>query len=101
MEVAERRGDSGERIRQLLIAREVRPGPKAGAQSRKGLACDIALSILEVETKRPPRGHGRLTKLAGMVKAELTRCGPVYNVDSVRKMIKDSVRDWEGKNPHK
>jgi hypothetical protein len=99
--IAERRGDYGGTIRWLLIAREVRPGPKAGAWSAKNLACQIVLSLLEDETKRPPRGRGRLATLAGMVNAELTGRGHQYKDDSVRKMIGHSVREWEEKHPEK
>jgi hypothetical protein len=99
--IAERRGDYGETIRRLLIAHQVRPGPKAGARSTKNLACEIALSLLEDATKRPPRGHGRLATLAGMVNAELTGRGRQYKDDSVRKMIAHTVREWEKKHPDK
>ena len=99
LEIAKRWGDYGETIRRLLIAREVRPGPKAGARSAKNLACQIVLSLLEDETKRPPRGRGRLATLAGMVNAELTGRGHQYKDDSVRKMITPTVREWEAKNP--
>jgi len=101
LDIAERRGDGGEIIQKLLIAREVRPGQKAGAQKPKELAWEIALAILEDEARRPPRGHGRLTTLAGTVNVELTKHGLQYKNDSVRKMIESSVREWERKHPHK
>jgi hypothetical protein len=99
LKIAERRGDCGKTIRRLLIARQVRPGPKAGAQSTKDHACEFALRILEDEARRPPRGHGRLTKLAGMVNAELARLGQQYKADSIRRSIGPSVREWEKKHP--
>jgi hypothetical protein len=99
--IAERRGDYGETIRRLLIAHQVRPGPKAGAQSAKDLACEIALRILGDEAQRPLRGHGRRTKLAGLVNAQLAQLGHPYKTDSVRKMIDQSVREWEEQHPHK
>jgi len=77
----------------------VRPGRKAGAQSPKEIAYEIALRILEDEARRPPRGHGRLTKLAGMVNDQLTGRGHQYKNDSVRKMIGPSVREWKKKHP--
>jgi hypothetical protein len=104
LEIAERRGDGGQVIRKLLVAHQVRkqrPGPKAGAVSIKDLAWEIALRILNDEAQRPPRGHGRLATLAGMVNVGLTRHGHQYKDDSVRKMIGPSLRDWEAKNPQK
>jgi hypothetical protein len=99
LEIAEHRGDYGETIRRLLIARQVRSGPKAGARSIKGLACEIALRILEDEAQRPPRGRGRLTKLAGLVNAELAGHPHRYQPDSIRRSIGPSVREWEKKHP--
>jgi hypothetical protein len=104
LEIAERRGDGGQVIRKLLVAHQVRkqrPGPKAGAVSIKDLAWEIALRILNDEAQRPPRGHGRLATLAGMVNVGLTRHGHQYKDDSVRKTIGPSLRDWEAKNPQK
>jgi hypothetical protein len=73
------------------------PGPKPGQQSAKDLACRAVLSILNDEAHRPPRGHGRLTKLARMVRIDLE--GNTLN--SIEKFIRGTVREWETKNPGK
>jgi hypothetical protein len=81
--------------------RKRRPGPKDGKQSVKDLACKIALQVLNDEAQRPKLGYGRLTTLAGIVNAKLARLGHQYKGDSVGKMIRPTVREWEARNPHK
>jgi hypothetical protein len=76
------------------------PGPKAGELSIKGQACASALQILKSHAERPRRGYGRLIGVARMVKKKLPGAGS-YKDDSIGKMIRPTVRDWEVKNPHK
>jgi hypothetical protein len=87
---------AGFRVRQA----RTRPGPKEN-ESGKGLACDIALRVLDDETRRPNLGYGRVMTIARAANIELARCGHHYEVDSVRKMIGPSVREWEKEHPGK
>jgi hypothetical protein len=65
----------------------------------KVIAWEIAEGILADDTRRPPRGFGRLMALARLVNAELGRRGHQYETDSVRKMIGRDLREWEAKHP--
>jgi hypothetical protein len=77
------------------------PGRKPGQPSAKDRACNAALSILSNDAKRPPRGHGRKAELARMVCADLENAGSRYQENTVQRMIRDTVKDWEAKNPDK
>jgi hypothetical protein len=77
------------------------PGRKAGRQSGKGRASRAVLSILNDDTKRPIRSHGWKAELARMVCTVLQSDGDTYEENSVQKMIRDTVKDWEDKNPEK
>jgi hypothetical protein len=73
------------------------PGPKPGRTPAADRAWEVAEAILN-SSQRPPKGRGRLTRLAELVHARLAEN---YKVDTVRKMIGPSLRDWEDKNPDK
>jgi hypothetical protein len=77
-----------------------RPGPKAGEQNSKDLACRTVLVILNDHDRRPSLGYGRLIALARLVNAELSNRGYKYQDDSVRKMIGRTVREWETLHTH-
>jgi hypothetical protein len=81
--------------------RKQRPGPKDGEKSVKDLACEIALQILDDEAQRPNLGYGRLAAVARTVNAELAGRGYQYLDNSIVKMIRPSLRDWETRNPQK
>jgi hypothetical protein len=76
-----------------------RPGPKGSEQGIARLAWEIALKILADNDQRPPRGYGRVIKLARLVNAELAQQGHRREDDSVRKAISPSLREWEKKYP--
>jgi hypothetical protein len=76
-----------------------RPGPKPGGKSEKRQACAIAESILNSDAADPPpRGYGRVSALARLVKPKLTK---QYDEQSIQKMIRSAVREWEKQNPDK
>jgi hypothetical protein len=77
------------------------PGRKPGRMSAKALACRAALAILDDASRRPPPGHGRKAALARMVCNELRNYGPSYQEDTVQKMIRGTVKEWEAANPDK
>jgi hypothetical protein len=77
------------------------PGPKPGQQPVADLACTIAVSILNDETQRPARRHGRKAELARMVCARLPGNGRTYKEDTIVKLIRGAVKEWEDKNPGK
>jgi hypothetical protein len=77
------------------------PGPKPGRQTPKDRASKAVLSILNDSAKRPIPGHGRRTELARMVCTDLQNQGQSYQENSVQKMIRGTVTDWEAKNPDK
>jgi hypothetical protein len=72
-----------------------RPGPRAGEQTGKDLACGITLDILADDHRRPPRGYSRLITIARLVNTGLPHR---YADESISKMIRETVRDWEAKN---
>lgn len=74
------------------------PGPKPGAPTAKELACDFAIEFLENGVFGPPK-RGRLMMIVRAVHAKLQDQAISYQVDSIRTMIKDTVREWETKNP--
>jgi hypothetical protein len=78
-----------------------RPGPKAGETTPKDLACETAVQILDDDDRRPPRGYGRLIKLARLVNTELRTRGHQYQDDSIRRMIGPTLREWEAAHPTK
>jgi hypothetical protein len=77
------------------------PGRKPGKKSAKDLACDIVLAILNDDAQRSLKRHGRLIELARMVQAVLDKDGKTYEVNSIEKFIRDTVKDWQKKNPDK
>jgi hypothetical protein len=74
------------------------PGRKPGEQPAKGLICSIALSILNDEAQRPPPGHGRKAALARMVGTCLEEIGKTYKENTIARLMRDSVKEWEAKN---
>ena len=76
------------------------PGRKPGQQSAKDWMSKTALSILNDEVQRPTRGHGRKTALARMVCA-LQPAGWNYQVATIERYIRKSVKEWEAANPEK
>jgi hypothetical protein len=78
-----------------------RPGPKDGEKSPKDLACKIALEILDDDGRRPELAHGWKTKIAWLVNAELTQQGHNYLNESVRRMLLETLKEWESKHPNK
>ncbi len=75
------------------------PGPRGGEKAVKRRAWEIAEEILRGDT-RPARGHGRRSALARLVTDVLEQEGLHREMESVRKYIRDDVRDWELKNPN-
>jgi hypothetical protein len=69
-------------------------GPKPGEPSVKELMWNIALGIL-TDGPRPPLGRGRLTALARLVNKAANKG---HKDDSVRKIIRPSLREWERQN---
>jgi hypothetical protein len=76
------------------------PGRKPGQKSVKDLACCFVLSNLNGEA-RPPNRRGRLTDLARKFQAVLEKDGKSYQVNTIEGYIRDTVREWEKKNPGK
>ena len=74
-------------------------GRKPGEQPAKGLICSIALSILNDKAQRPPPGHGRKAALARMVDTRLRENGKIYKENTIARLMRDSVKEWEAKNP--
>jgi hypothetical protein len=70
------------------------PGPKAGERTPKDQHCNKALEIMGL--RNIPRGHGYLTKIAKQVKTELKSA---YELNSIVKDIRSTVREWEKNNP--
>ncbi len=74
------------------------PGRKPGQDSSKAEACRIALSILDDDARRPPRRRGRLAQLTRMVCGALNNDGKPYQANTIEKLIRNSVKEWEEKN---
>ncbi len=74
-------------------------GRKPGEQPAKGLIFSIALSILNDKAQRPPPGHGRKAALARMVDTRLRENGKIYKENTIARLMRDSVKEWEAKNP--
>jgi hypothetical protein len=72
-------------------------GPKPGQQSQKGAMCEAAEVILAADDRRPAKGKGRLTAIAGMIHPGY----PDYEISTIVRHIGQTVRDWEKKNPDK
>jgi hypothetical protein len=87
------------RAQAVPAAQSHAPGRRLAQNSAKDLACDIVLSILNDTARRPPKRRGRMTELARMVGAALRNEGQSYEVNSIEKFIRGSVRDWERRNP--
>lgn len=77
------------------------PGPKPGYQTAKPRADDVVRAILSNGAKLPPRGRGRIVKLARMVQEKFASEGIQYQLNSIEKMIRPAVREWEQQNPDK
>jgi hypothetical protein len=75
------------------------PGPKPGERTGKQRACELTSAILADEQRRPRRRHGRLTEIARMVAEDLRREGLNYAAQSVEKVIRPTLKEWEAKNP--
>ena len=72
--------------------------PQPGAPVR--LALKIAEEILNAD-KGPPRGHGRLIRLARIVQPKLKAAGHDLSENTIADYIRDPLRDWEKKHPGK
>jgi hypothetical protein len=46
-------------------------------------------------------GHGRTAKLARIVQENLASEGIHYELNSIQKMIRPAVKEWEERNPDK
>lgn len=77
------------------------PGPKGGETTAAAIAWEIAEQILADDTKRPRRGHGRLTALARAVQPQLKARGRSRELNTITKDIRRDFREWEAKNPDK
>jgi len=75
------------------------PGRKPGQASPKDRASKAVLAILDNESERPRRGYGRMAALARMVQKTLPELPHKQN--SIEKMIRMTVTEWENKNPDK
>ena len=73
-----------------------RLGRKPGFRSVKRDFCNKALAILNDERARPQRGRGRLTELVRMIHQAL---GQDYKPNTIEKTIRETVREWENRNP--
>jgi hypothetical protein len=87
------------RAQAVPAAQNHAPGRRPGQNSPKDRACDIVLSILNDQARRPPKRRGRKTELARMVGAALSNEGKSYAVNSIEKFIRGTVQDWERLNP--
>jgi hypothetical protein len=85
--------------RQAMPESENDPPERKPDQNSADLACYYALSILDDKAQRPPNRHGRLTKLARMVRAVLKKHGKPRQENTIEKYIRGTVREWEEKNP--
>jgi hypothetical protein len=76
------------------------PGRRPGSLSPKDQFCREALAILDNDAERPRKGYGRLIAIARSV---LERLGSKYkyNLNSIEKNIRGTVREWEEKHPDK
>jgi hypothetical protein len=77
------------------------PGPKPGYQTAKPRADDVVRGILSNDANRPLRGRGRMVKLARMVQEKFASEGIHYELNSIEKMIRPAVKEWEERNPDK
>jgi hypothetical protein len=77
------------------------PGPKPGDQTAKPRAHDEVRAILSNDAKRPLRGHGRIAKLARMVREKFALEGIHYELNSIEKMIRPAAKEWEERNPER
>jgi hypothetical protein len=77
------------------------PGPKPGHETAKRLVDDAVRTILESDAERPPKGHGRIVSLARIIQERLASEGPRYKLNSIEKMIRPTVKQWEERNPDK
>jgi hypothetical protein len=75
------------------------PGPKGGGRGAKSVAWEVAEEILADTSRRPMRGHGRLTALARAVQPLLEKRGHSREIDTIVKSIRASFRNWEIENP--
>jgi hypothetical protein len=80
-------------------------GTQARAEGSETSVADIAwqaaLNVLADDHQRPPRGYGRVIKLARLVKAELAKQGHEREDYSIRKASGPGLREWEAQNPDK
>jgi hypothetical protein len=77
------------------------PGPRPGYGTPKALAHNAVHAILANDAERPPKGYGRTVKLARMVQAKLAYDGVHYQPNSIEKMIRPALKEWEKRNPDK
>ena len=82
----------------LAVSRVDPPGPKPGAEAATRLMWEIALNILNDPKRTPQIKHGWRKTLARMVETEAKARGLQYDVDSIAKMLRPSLTEWEGRN---
>jgi hypothetical protein len=75
------------------------PGPKPGYETAKCRAHDAVRTILGNDAERPPKGRGRMAKLARMIQERFASEGIRYELNSIEKMIRPAVKEWEERNP--
>ena len=85
--------------RQIVIPQA--PGPKPGHETAKRRVDDAVRTILESDAERPPKGRGRMVSLARIVQERLASEGLRYRLNSIEKMIRPAVKEWEKRNPDK
>jgi len=77
------------------------PGPKPGYETAKRRAHDAVRTILGNDAERPPKARGRMVNLARMIQERFASEGFRYEVNSIEKMIRPAVKEWEERNPDK
>jgi hypothetical protein len=74
-------------------------GPKPGYETAKRRADDAVRAILDNDAERPLKGRGRMVTLARMVQEKFASEGIRYELNSIEKMIRPAVKEWEKRNP--
>src|SRR4051794_2616985 len=74
------------------------PGPKPGAEAASRTMWEIALTILNDPARAPAIKHGWRSAIAREVEVEAKTQGLHYDADSIAKMLRPSLTEWERKN---
>jgi hypothetical protein len=77
------------------------PGPKPGQETIKRRADNAVRAILDDDAKRPPKGRGRMVTLARMIRESFLPEGIHYEQNTIERMIRPAVKEWEKRNPDK